>query len=377
MIYFDNAATTPIDPQVIECMHDAMLKNFGNPSSVHTLGREARVLVESARKQIAAFVDVSPSEIIFTSSGTEAINTAIAGAVGDLGVTHIVTTHVEHHAVLHSVENVQSKQNVSVTYLPVDNCGLLDLEELDKLLSEISKKTLVCLMHANNETGALLPLKETSEICEKHHALLLVDTVQTIGKYAISLSKQKIHFATCSAHKFHGPKGAGFLYLNGEVSIGPYILGGGQERNMRSGTENIYGIAGMAKALDVAHFEMDKNQKYIFELKKYFSEKLLAEFPEIIFNADSDKKGLYNILNVSFPKTPKSEMLLYGLDIEGIAVSGGSACSSGSVSVSHVLKHIGADVEKPALRFSLSKFNTFDEIDTCISVLKKILKNEN
>lgn len=377
MIYFDNAATTPLDPQVIEQMNDVMLKHYGNPSSIHTLGREARVLVESARKQIASYVDVSPSEIIFTSSGTEAINTAIIGAVDDLGVKHIITSPVEHHAVLHTVEKVQKKNGITVTYLSVDSCGLPDFIELERILSETNAKTLVCIMHANNETGSLLPLKEASAICEKNNALLLVDTVQTIGKYAISLSKQKIHFATCSAHKFHGPKGTGFLYLNGEVSISPYILGGGQERNMRSGTENVYGICGMAKALEIAHKEMDKNQNYISSLKKYFSEKLINEFSGINFNAESDKKGLYNILNVSFPKTSKSEMMLYGLDIDGIAVSGGSACSSGSVSASHVLGHIGADTDKPAIRFSLSKFNTIEEIDTCLNVLKKILKNEN
>ena len=372
MIYFDNAATTPMDPQVIEVMQDVMKNFYGNPSSVHTLGREARVVIEDARKKIAGFLKVSPFEIIFTSSGTEAINTVIYAAVNDLGVKHIITSPIEHHAVLHAVENIRERQGVKVSYLPVDAGGVPDLLALEKLL-EKSEKVLVCLMHANNEVGSLLPLKDTSAICAKYNAYFLCDTVQTIGKYAVSFQNSKIHFASCSAHKFHGPKGVGFLYLNGEVPIKPYIHGGGQERNMRSGTENIYGIAGMAKALEIAYRDMEQNQKYISELKRYMISKLSDTVPGIIFNASCDRKGLNNILNVSFPKTPQSEMLLYSMDIEGIAVSGGSACSSGSVSVSHVLKNIGEDTSLPAIRFSFSKFNTFEEIEICLDAIKKIL----
>lgn len=372
MIYFDNAATTSLDPQVIETMHDVMQKYYGNPSSVHTLGREARVVIEDARKQIAGFFNASPSEIIFTSSGTEAINTAIYAAVNDLGVKHIITSPVEHHAVLHASENIHLRQNIKISYLPVDSCGIPDLAKLEKYLKD-SEKALVCLMHANNEVGSLLPIKDASSVCEKHGAYFLADTVQSIGKYAISLQNPKIHFATCSAHKFHGPKGVGFLYLNGEVSIKPYIHGGGQERNMRSGTENIYGIAGMAKALEIAHRDMEQNQKHISELKNRMASRLKEIIPEIVFNAACDQKGLYNILNVSFPKTAQSEMLLYSLDIEGIAVSGGSACASGSVSVSHVLENIGADISMPAIRFSFCKSNTFEEIDFCIDIIRKIL----
>lgn len=372
MIYFDNAATTPMDPQVIEVMQDVMKNFYGNPSSVHTLGREARVVIEDARRKIAGFLNVSPSEIIFTSSGTEAINTVIYAAVNDLGVKHIITSPIEHHAVLHSVENIRERQGVKVSYLPIDAGGVPDLTALEKIL-EKSEKALVCLMHANNEVGSLLPLKDTSAICAKYGAYFLTDTVQTIGKYAVSFQNPKIHFASCSAHKFHGPKGVGFLYLNGEVPIKPYIHGGGQERNMRSGTENVYGITGMAKALEIAYRDMEQNQKYVSELKKYMISKLSDTVPGIIFNASCDRKGLNNILNVSFPKTSQSEMLLYSMDIEGIAVSGGSACSSGSVSVSHVLKNIGVDTSLPAIRFSFSKFNTFEEIEICLDAIKKIL----
>jgi cysteine desulfurase len=372
MIYFDNAATTPMDTQVIEHMHNIMSTYYGNPSSVHTPGREARVVVEDARKQIAGFLNVSPSEIIFTSSGTEAINTVIYAAVNDLGVKHIITSPLEHHAVLHSVENIHTRQDIKISYLPVDSFGIPDLSALEEILRN-SEKALVCLMHANNEIGSLSPIAEIGSICEKYGVYFLADTVQTIGKYAITLQNSKIHFATCSAHKFHGPKGVGFLYLNGEVSIKPYIHGGGQERNMRSGTENIYGIAGLAMAMEIAYRDMEQNQKHISELKAHMVKRLTETIPGIIFNADSDQKGLYNILNVSFPKTPQSEMLLYSLDIEEIAVSGGSACSSGSVSVSHVLKNIGVDISLPALRFSFSKFNTFEEVDHCIDVIKKNL----
>jgi len=372
MVYFDNAATTPLDPEVIEAMIQVMKNNFGNPSSVHAFGREARVLIEDARKIVALNLNVSPSEIFFTSCGTEAINMVIEGAVNDLGIKHIITSPIEHHAVLHSIEKLAHQGKCKVSFVKIDHSGNFDLTDFENILS-LNERSLVCLMHANNEIGTILPLKEVGDICEKHNALFLCDTVQTMGKLRIDATNMKIHFAVCSAHKFHGPKGVGFLYLNGNVKINPLLQGGGQERNMRSGTENIYGIVGLAKAFEVAHRNMDADVEYIKNLKAYFVKKLKEEINGIQFNGESDQKGLHTILNVSFPKTKNAEMLLYNLDIEGIAASGGSACSSGSISESHVLKAIGADLSRTSIRFSFSKFNTKEEIDRCIEVIKKVL----
>jgi len=372
MIYFDNAATTPLAPEVIDAMLKVMKDNFGNPSSVHAFGREARVLIEDARRIVASNLNVSPSEIFFTSCGTEAINMVIEGSVNDLGIKHIITSPIEHHAVLHTVEKLAHQGKCKVSFLKVDTSGSIDLSELENTLVT-NEHTLVCLMYANNEIGTILPLKEVGEICERNNALFLCDTVQTMGKLSIDAVNSKMHFAVCSAHKFHGPKGIGFLYLNGNVKINPLLQGGGQERNMRSGTENIYGIVGLAKAFELAHKNMLVDVEYIKGLKKYFAERLKEEIKDIQFNGECDIKGLHTVLNVSFPKTKNAEMLLYNLDIEGIAASGGSACASGSVSESHVLKAIGADLSRTSIRFSFSKFNTKEEIDKCIDVIKKVL----
>ncbi|NTW32957.1 MAG: cysteine desulfurase, partial [Bacteroidetes bacterium] len=312
MIYLDNAATTPLDPEVIEVMSDTMKNYHGNPSSVHTFGREARVLIENARKTVSSFLNVSPSEIFFTSCGTEAINTAISGCVNDLGIRHFVTSHIEHHATLHSLEKHIKNNLCTISYIKLDAKGKVDLEDLKKIL-HAKGRSLVCLMHANNEIGNLLPLKETSEICSQSGSLFLCDTVQTIGKVKNDIGAAHIDFAICSAHKFHGPKGIGFLYKNGDINISPLIKGGGQERNMRSGTENIYGIVGLAKAMEVAFKNIDTDTSHILSLKSLMIKRLREEIPEIIFNGESAEKGLHTILNVSFPKTKKSEMLLYNL----------------------------------------------------------------
>jgi cysteine desulfurase len=345
---------------------------YGNPSSVHTLGREAKVLVEDSRKTVAGFFNVTPSEIYFTATGTEAIVTAMTGAIRDLDVRTIITSGVEHHAVLHTAEALKENVHIQLKFVKTDSKGRVDLYDLENLL-ESNDNCLVALMHANNEIGTILPLEEVAELCEKYKAYFFCDTVQTIGKYKLNLRNIRIHFAACSAHKFHGPKGAGFLYINSDVRINPLLNGGGQERNMRSGTENLYGIAGLAKALEVAYNKLEEKEAHISELRRYMIERLKAEIPGILFNGDVERNCLYNLVNVSFPLTKNSDMLLQKLDIAGIEVSGGSACSSGATTASHVLKAIGANTEMIPVRFSFSKFNKKDEVDTCVDILKSYL----
>jgi cysteine desulfurase len=372
MIYLDNAATTRLDDEVTEVMFRVMKNNYGNPSSVHKLGRESKVIIEEARNTIAEIIRAKPSEIYFTSSATEAISTAIYGAVRDLGIMHIITSPIEHHAVLHTLDAVRKVFPLQVSFVSLDKNAQLDTEHLEELL-EGKPQTLVILMHANNETGTIYPVTKISKLCKNYNALFLTDTVQTIGKLDVNFSEIMPDFATCSAHKFHGPKGAGFLYVSERVSIKPFISGGGQERNLRSGTENIYGIAGMAKAFEVAYRDMEKNTEYISKLKSYFVEQLKSTFPELIFNANSGVSGLYNIVHVSVPAVYRNEMLLQNLDIKGIAVSGGSACSSGATKASHVLAAIHANIDIPSIRFSLSKFNTEQELEEVIAVMKKLM----
>lgn len=372
MIYLDNAATTALDAEVIEAMSDVMKNHFGNPSSVHTYGREARVLIEDARNVIAGHLNIPSAGIYFTSCATEAINMVIDSCVSDLGIRHIVTSPLEHHAVLHTVENLVAKKQCGVSYVKLDGRGNVDLDDLDNILKQYGR-SLVCLMHANNEIGNLLPIKDVARTCASNGAIFLCDTVQTMGKFVIDLGTVDVHFAFCSAHKFHGPKGVGFLYLKNPAEMQPLIYGGGQERNLRSGTENIYGIVGMAKAFEVAYRDLEKNMHHIKALKSLMVQLLKENFNDVKFNGESEEKGLYTILNVSFPQGKKSEMLLYNLDIEGVAASGGSACSSGAVNRSHVLKAINAGEDRIAIRFSFSKFNTVNEIRQTISILQKIL----
>lgn len=372
MIYLDNAATTPLDPEVIDVMAAVMKNNYGNPSSIHTFGREARVLIEDARSQIASQLNVKPADIFFTSCATEGINTIINSCVFDLGIKHIITSPIEHHAVLHAIEHLHSTGNCTFSYLNIDGKGHIDLNHLEEIVKK-SEPSLVCLMHANNEIGNLLPIKDVAKLCSSGNALFLCDTVQTMGKFSIDLDNLDVHFAVCSAHKLHGPKGVGFTYVKENVKIKPMMLGGGQERNMRAGTENIYGITGLVKAFEVAHRDLGKTMEYIRDLKHNMVRMMKENFSDILFNGDSESNGLYTILNVSFPKTPKSEVLLYNLDIEGVAASGGSACSSGTVNVSHVLQTLSADDERISVRFSFSKFNTQTEIEETVQILKKVL----
>jgi cysteine desulfurase len=373
-VYFDNAATTPIDPEVSELMCQLLNENFGNPSSIHSYGRETRALIEKSRKQVASFLNVEPSEIFFTAGGTEADNMALKCSVRDLGVRRIITSPIEHHAVLHTVEELDQEGKVKMDLVKITPEGYVDMESLEQLLSSSNEKTLVSLMHANNEIGNMIDLHEVGVLCEKYDALFHSDTVQTMSHYRFDFSAINIHFATCSAHKFHGPKGTGFLYVNKDLQLKPMIVGGSQERNMRAGTENVYGICALAKAMEIAHEHMEEHQEHVQSVKSYMIKRLEELFPEIDFNGDPKGKSLYTVLNVSFPSTEIDEMFLYSLDIEGVAASGGSACSSGSNVGSHVLNSLGKTTEGPSIRFSFSRFNKKEEVDHAISVLKELFQ---
>lgn len=373
-IYLDNAATTALREEVIEAMTKVMREQYGNPSSIHADGRAMRAIIEEARKKVAKLIGASIGEIFFTSGGTESNNMAIKCAVRDLGVQRIISSPMEHHCVLHSLEAVEH-QGVVIEMLRVDDRGRLDYDHLEELLqNDLGTKTLVSLMHANNEIGTLNDMQRISRLCENYGALYHSDTVQTMGHFDLNVSNTKIHFLSGGAHKFHGPKGAGFIYINNEAQLKPFIDGGGQERNMRGGTENVYGIAGLAKAFELACANMAEYHGRIEELRSYFIEKLLEDFEDIQFNGDFDGDYLYTVLSVSFPYSPKSELLLLQLDIAGVSASGGSACSSGAEAGSHVLTAIGADPDRKTIRFSFSHYNTKDEIDSVIEKLKTVVE---
>ncbi len=370
-VYLDNAATTQLDPDVLEAMLPMMKQHFGNPSSIHSYGREVRTAIENARKTVAKFLHVSPSEIFFTSGGTEANNTAIQCTVRDLGITHAITSHIEHHAVLHTLEELAKEGKIKLSFVDLDKKGNVKLDHLEELLKDNSR-SLVSLMHANNELGNLLPIKKAGDICEKYDAIFHSDTVQTMAHYPFNLQEMNIHFMTCAAHKFHGPKGVGFLYISSKIKIHPFIFGGAQERNMRGGTENVYGIIGLAKALEIANENMESHQQHIAGLKEYMVTKLKENIHGVEFNGDTLGDALYTVLNVSFPPSDISEMLLFNLDISGIAASGGSACSSGSNVGSHVLTALNVSPERPSVRFSFSKYTKKEEIDFAVEKLKEL-----
>ncbi len=370
-VYLDNAATTALDKEVFDAMLPYMTEHFGNPSSIHSFGRKTRSGIETARKIIAKNLNVSPSEIFFTSGGTEAINTAIRCAIHDLGIKHAITSKIEHHAVLHCLEVLEKDGKIKLSFVDLDKQGHVDLKNLEALLSS-NDKSLVSLMHANNEIGNLLPLKKVGDLCEKYNAIFHCDTTQTMAHYKLDLQGVNVHMVNGAAHKFHGPKGVGFLYLNSKIKINPFMYGGSQERNMRGGTENLYGIVGLGKAFEIAHRDMEAHQAHIQGLKTYMIEQLEKNIPGVEFNGDAKGSSLYTVLNVHFPATENAEMMLFNLDIAGIAASGGSACTSGSNQGSHVLKNIGSDMNRPSVRFSFSKYNTKEEIDFCLSKLKEI-----
>ncbi len=367
-VYLDNAATTPVAKEVIEVMNEVLHNTFGNPSSTHYAGRQAKAILENSRRLIAGKINCKPSEIIFTSGGTEADNMALHCAVRELKVKRIITSTIEHHAVGHTAESLKC-EDLELIYLDIDSKGNVDLNQLEKLLQD-GKKTLVSLMHANNEIGTLLPIKEVACLCKKYNAFFHSDTVQTMGHYPFDLQDLQIDFVTCAAHKFHGPKGIGFLYVNGKNSISSLLKGGAQERGLRGGTENISGIAGFAKAMELAYEDIAEHQKYVQELKNYMVQILKEKLKDISFHGEMDAdKSLYTVLNVCLPKTEKASMLLFSLDLKGIACSGGSACSSGAAKGSHVLDGIRADMTRPNVRFSFSRFTTKQEIEYAVEQL--------
>ncbi len=373
-IYLDNAATTPLDQEVAEVMMEVMTEYYGNPSSIYAEGRKSRALIEQARKDVAHCIGASIGEIFFTSGGTESNNMALKCAVRDLDVTKIITSRTEHHCNLHSLNRLQKEYaGLEVIFLSNDSKGNPDLEELKAHLKGGDQKTLVSLMHSNNEIGTLIDLDLISNLCEEFGAFFHTDTVQTIGYYPIDVSKTKISFLAGSAHKFYGPKGAGFIYINGENIIQPMVDGGAQERNMRAGTENVYGICGLAKALQLTIQNREERRVYIEGLRAYMVRELEAHFDDIRFNGGCMDNGHYKVLSVSFPPSPKTDLLLLNLDIAGISVSGGSACSSGADAGSHVINAIGEEPGRKTIRFSFSHHTTREEIDYTLQKLKELL----
>jgi cysteine desulfurase len=370
-IYFDNAATTALDPEVLGAMLPYMETHFGNPSSIYSYGRETRLAVENARKTVARLLGASPGEIFFTSGGTESNNTAIATAIRDLGCMHIISSPIEHHAVLHTVEYHAGNKDVTTSFVKLKPSGEIDLNDLESQLASSKVKTLVTLMHANNEIGTLLPFKKVGELCKKYDAIFHSDCVQTVGHYPMDLSQLHVHFISASGHKFHGPKGTGILYVNSEINIKPFIMGGGQERNMRAGTENVYGIVGFAKALELAMENYERESAYIRELSAYMRDQLEKNIEGLSFN--SGNQSLYTVLSVCFPKNEKTEFLLMNLDINNICVSGGSACSSGADIGSHVMKALNKNDDYVTLRFSFSKYNTKEEVDRVVEKLRELV----
>ncbi len=372
-IYLDNAATTAMDPLVLEAMMPYLTNRFGNPSSIYSYGRESRMGIENARKSVAKLLHAHPAEIFFTSGGTESSNTAITAAVRDLGCKHIISSKIEHHATLHTIDYLHRNGEASLSYVQVLENGHIDLNDLELLLQKSSEKCLVTLMHANNEIGNITNLHIIGTLCKKYDAIFHSDTVQTVGHFPFDLRNTPVDFITGSSHKFHGPKGVGILYINENIKIKPFINGGSQERNMRAGTENLYGIIGFAKALEIASENHESDKKVIQDLKNYMKESIEKNIDGTSFNGDPTGSSLYAVLSVNFQKTDKSEMLLFNLDINNICASGGSACTSGADQGSHVIRALNNDPTKVTVRFSFSKYNTTSEIDQVIEKLKEII----
>lgn len=377
-IYFDNAATTPLHNEVIDAITNSLKNNFGNPSSSHSFGRSSKTVIESCRKKIAQLLNADASEIVFTSCGTEGDNLVLQSAVKSLGVKHIITSKIEHHAVLHTVQEL-TNYDVEVSYVNIDNKGVIDFDHLEQLILGSSTKTLVSLMHVNNEIGNVLDLNRVGHLCKQHNALFHSDTVQSIGKFNIDLKKTPVDFIIASAHKFNGPKGVGFLFLRRNTGLKPILFGGEQERGIRPGTEAIHNIVGLTKALEITIDHLEKDKKHISMLKSTFISKLKAAIPEVHFNGNSEIEdaSTYTIVNFRLPiSNLQSNMFLFQLDLKGIACSQGSACQSGSSKGSHVLNELLRENElsKPSLRFSFSKFNTIQEIDYAVQVLKELVE---
>ncbi|WP_400080113.1 cysteine desulfurase family protein [Winogradskyella sp. R77965] len=372
-VYLDNAATTALRSEVVERMTQVLQESYGNASSTHSFGRSSKALLEQCRKNIAAHFNVSAAEIIFTSGGTEADNLALRSVVRDLGVTEIITSKIEHHAVLHTAEQLQKEYDIELKFVDLGDCGLINYEHLEQLLQS-SKKAVVSLMHINNEIGNILDIERVARLCKNHDALFHTDAVQSVGHYKIDLKEISIDFLAASAHKFHGPKGVGFCFIRKESGLKPLIFGGEQERGYRAGTESIHNIVGMDKALTMAYKNLDAEKEYVSDLKTYFIQQIKKHIPNASFNGGCEivANSTYTLVNICLPIAPeKAPMLQFQLDLKGIACSKGSACQSGSSQNSHVLTAILDDnsLRKPSVRFSFSIFNTKEELDYVISVL--------
>lgn len=372
-IYFDNAATTSLDPAVLEAMMPYLTEKFGNPSSIYSYGRETRMAVEQARKSVAKNLGAKPSEIFFTSGGTESSNTILHAAIQDLGCKHIISSPIEHHATLHTVEHLAKLHNIKLSWVNILHNGHIDIDHLEQLLNSHQEKTIVSIMHANNEIGNMIDLYEVGALCKKNNAYFHSDTVQTVGHFSFNLKETPVDFITGAGHKFHGPKGVGILYINENIKINPLVHGGAQERNMRAGTENLYGIVGFAKALELASASYEKDSAYMQSLKQYMHDQLVQNIPGVSFNGDPFGNSLYTLLSTNFPKTDKTDMLLFNLDIHHVCASGGSACSSGAQQGSHVIQALKKEGEITTVRFSFSKNNTRQEIDQVVKILTTLL----
>ncbi len=373
-IYLDSAATTQLDPEVIKAMTDFMNDSFGNPSATHSFGRKAKNKVETCRREIAAHFGAQPSEIIFTSCGTESDNMTIRCAIDDLGVTRIISSEIEHKAVLSTVK-VLCADKIQVDYVKVNEFGEVDLAHLEELLAGSDKKTLVTLMHANNEIGTILPMKKVGDLCKTYKAYFHSDTVQTVGHFPLNFEEMGVHFTACSAHKIHGPQGVGFLYLNKKIGLNSMLIGGGQERGLRAGTENMIGITGLHKSIELAYKTLDEDRAYITEIREYMKGKLIAQFGDQIRFNGSTTDYLYTVLSVSFPNNENNALLTFKLDMKGIAVSGGSACNSGASQGSHVIRGIYENAsDYVPLRFSFSKHTSKQEIDTVMEALTELVE---
>jgi len=373
-IYFDNAATTPLAPEVLEAMMPYLTEKFGNPSSIYSYGRETRLAIEQARKSVAKNLGAKPAEIFFTSGGTESSNTVLNAAIADLGCKHIISSPIEHHATLHTVTHLAKLHNLKLSFVQILPNGHIDMDHLAALLAATTEKTIVTIMHANNEIGNMIDMEAVGQLCKQYQAYFHSDTVQTVGHFPFELSKLPVDFITGAGHKFHGPKGVGILYINENVKISPLVHGGSQERNMRAGTENLYGIVGFAKALELATEKYQEDRTYIQSLKQYLHDQLIAKIPTVSFNGDPFGRSLYNLLSVNFPKNEKTEMILFNLDMHHVCASGGSACSSGAQQGSHVINALNKGSEIVTVRFSFSKHNTKAEIDQVVTALLTMLK---
>ena len=379
-VYFDSAATTQLRDEVINCITEVLKTEYGNPSSTHSYGRSSKSLLENARKDVAKLLNVAASEIIFTSGGTEADNLILTSAVRDLGVKRIISSQIEHHAVLHTLEWLQKEYKIQLDFVKLTHCGGIDYENLESLLKTTPEKTLVSLMHVNNEVGNLLDIKKVALLCKAHNALFHSDTVQSVGHFELDFKEIPVDFSAAAAHKFHGPKGAGFAFIRKNSGLRPTIHGGEQERGLRAGTEAVYAIAGMVEALKISYQNLEEERAYITGLKEYFKEKLLSNIPGVKFNGScgDNENSTYTLLNVCLPiSAEKAMLLLFQLDLKGIACSKGSACQSGAEGGSHVLNAFLSeeDLQKPSLRFSFSSFNKKEEIDYVVDVLKEFMDN--